>query len=499
MKKIISFIYIGIIFLFLTSCEDFLEKYPTDQIASDTFWKSEKDAEMALTGIYNVLSTHAAFNHGRMTWDGLSDIAWCGSVAEIARGVVEPTSGGIVYSIFRDCYVGISRCNIFLANIDKVEMDEQNKTRYKAEALFLRAHFYFILTKFYDGVPLYTKPVTIEEAKVKQSSREQVIAQVLSDLDQAITSLPNEAYLNGHAVKSSALAQKAQLFMHEERWAEAASLANEIIASGLFSLSNDYFNMFLPTGQDDNPEIILSVRNLCPTAPMPTTYNQNPDLMTIHSHNLSPMQKYIDEFECTDGLPINQSPLYDPQNQFQNRDPRLNYTAIDKDSFLAKAIPLGQSGESFKTEYSTEKYANWDNAPFSWATISDQDYLIFRYAQILLIYAECKNEASGPDQSVYDAVNLVRARPGVNMPPLPVGLDKTAMRERIRHERIVELGMEGLRYWDLKRWGTIETLIPLIQDYTGIFRVFDPSKHYLLPFPQSELDRNPNLVQNPGY
>ncbi len=129
----------------------------------------------------------------------------------------------------------------------------------------------------------------------------------------------------------------------------------------------------------------------------------------------------------------------------------------------------------------------------------DQDFIILRYADVLLMYAECKNEASGPDQSVYDAVNLVRGRPSVDMPPLPKGLDQAAMRERIRNERLFEFSFEGRRFWDLKRWRTAETIIPTVVDVFGASRTFDPSRMYLLPFPQGELDRNHNLVQNPGY
>ncbi len=499
MKKIISIICIGTSLLFLSSCDNnFLEKYPTDQISSETFWKTEADATMGLNGIYNVMTNHQTFNHGRRLWDALSEIAYCKSFPTIAAGIIEPSSGNIVYGIYADSYVGISRCNIFLDNIDKVDMPDQTKMKYKGEALFLRASFYFILTEFYGGVPLYTKPVTVDESKVAQSSKDAVITQILADLDQAISSLPDDVY-TGHAVKASALALKAQVLMHNQRWAEAASAANEIISGGKFSLYSDYPGMFLKSGQNNNPEIIFSVRYLNPDASEPTTNEMNADLMGAHSHALAPTKQYIDAFECTDGLPISQSPLYDPNNEFANRDPRLKFTAINYADFVAKAAPLGETGESFETDYSCEKAVNWANAPYSWSTKSDQDYIIFRYAQVLLIYAECKNEATGPDQSVYDAVNLVRARPGVNMPPLPTGLDKVGMRNRIRHERIVELGLEGLHYWDIKRWKTAETIIPTVQDRGGLFRMFDPSKNYLFPFPLSELDRNPNLKQNPGY
>jgi hypothetical protein len=115
------------------------------------------------------------------------------------------------------------------------------------------------------------------------------------------------------------------------------------------------------------------------------------------------------------------------------------------------------------------------------------------------MYAEATNEASGPNQSVYDAINAIRARSGVGMPPLPAGLSKDQMREKIRHERRIELAMEGQRWSDIKRWKTAETYINTLVDQGGVQRKFDPTKHYLMPFPQSEIDVNTNLVQNPGY
>jgi hypothetical protein len=433
-----------------------------------------------------------------MLWDGLSDIGYCTIYPQIGQGIIENTSGSIISGIYTDCYVGISRCNIFLANVDKVVMDDQNKATYKAEAYFLRAYFYFYLTEFYGGVPLYTTPPTVSDANIAKSSKDVVVTQILADIELALASLPDQAY-TGHAVKGSALALKSMVLMHNEKWADAATAANQIITSGVFSLYNNYPNMFLVPGQDNNPEIIFSVRFLGPNNYTPTTSDMNPDLIGAHAHAISPIQQYVDAFECTDGLPISTSPLYDATHQFLNRDPRLLFTVSDTAIFNARGKPVGETGEGFRTGYSCEKYVNWGNAPYSWATRSDQDYIVFRYAQVLLMYAECQNEAVGPDQSVYNAVNLVRARPGVNMPPLPAGLDKAGMRTRIRHERMVELGLEGFRYLDLKRWKTAETVIPTILDPGGIPRKFDPAKNYLFPFPLSETDRNPNLVQNPGY
>ncbi len=497
MKKIISYLSIGAFILSIASCqEDFLEKYPTDKIASETFWKTEKDVDQGLAGVYNVMVNRSSMNHRRCTWDGLSDIGY--GYNNFTLGLIEATSGSLVSSIYTECYQGISRCNIFLYNVDKAAEVDQNKIKkVKAEVLFLRAKFYFTLTEFYGGVPLYTTPPTLENANVEKSTKEQVVAQILADIESAIANLPDEPY-TGHAVKGSALALKAQVLMHNGKWAEAASAAKQVMASGKFSLYNNFPNIFLSAGQENNPEIIFSVKYQMPNNGNSAT-NAAPELIFAHSYVVSPIQEFVDAFECTDGLPINQSPIYDPQKPLKNRDPRLLFTLIDHAGYKVKGDPIGQKGETRQTDYSVEKMVDWKFMPASWSLISDQDYVLFRYAQVLLMYAECQNEASGPDQSVYDAINAIRTRPGVNMPVLPAGLDKAAMREKIRHERAVELGMEGLRYWDIKRWKTAETVIPKIKNPNGLSRVFNPAKHYLFPFPQSELDRNPKLKQNPGY
>jgi starch-binding outer membrane protein, SusD/RagB family len=497
MKKILIISTSVFLVLFSSCKKGFLDKNPTDQLANETFWKTEEDVNMGLTGVYNVMTDRSTFNHGRMLWDGLSDIAFVRDNS-IAQGNIEVTTGGWVTSIYNDCYVGISRCNNFLANVDNAQMDEGNRTKDKAEVYFLRGYFYFILTEFYGGVPLYTKPpASVEASKVKQSTKDEVVAQVLKDLDLAIAGLPDDAY-TGHAVKGSALSLKAKVLMHNQRWAEAATAAKQVIQSGKFSLYNNYQNLFLTVGQDNNPEIIFSVKFLLPDAPTPTTSDMNPDLIGGHAHIVSPIQNYVDSFECTDGLTIAQSPLYDPTNYKKNRDPRLKYIVADSSQWAAYK-PASETGESWSTAYIVNKYVNWANAPYSWAKRSDQDYIVLRYAEVLLIYAESQNEASGTDQSVYDAVNAVRARPGVNMPALPAGLGKAGMRVRIRREREVELGMEGLRYLDIKRWKTAETIIPTIVDPGGYRRKFDPAKNYLWPFSLSERDVNPNLNQNPNY
>jgi hypothetical protein len=480
-----------------TSCEGFLDKNPLDQISSESFWKTEKDIEMGLTGVYSTLQTQA-FNYYRMNWDALTDNAYQrhnhASIMNIAQGNVEPTSGGIINALYGQCYQGISACNIFLQKADLVTMDANKKSQYKGEVLFLRALFYFTLTEFYGGVPLYTAPVTAESASIKQSSKEEVVAQVLLDLDEAIKSLPPAPY-EGHAVKGSAMALKAKVLMHNAKWQEAAAVANELIQAKVFSLYPNYPDLFLKAGQTGNPEIIFSTRYLNPND---FATNYGPDVEFGWWNSLQPMENLANAYECTDGLPIGQSPLYNPNAPKANRDPRFDYTIRLTTEPVVRSDGFKWSDwEGSFTGYIVKKHIEPNNVPIDYSVRSEQDFVLMRYAEVLLIYAESRNEMSGPDPSVYDAVNAVRAR--VNMPPLPQGLDQAAMRNRIRQERRVEFGMEGLRYQDLKRWKMAETVIPTIVDPGGTQRKFDPAKHYLFPFPQSETDINENLVQNTGY
>lgn len=492
--NIIKKLIIGFFALYFVSCSDFLDKHPQHQIASETFWQNQKEVDMALAGVYARLRGFT-FTHKDASFDVMAGDAW-GTVMALSQGNIEPNSGSLVTTIYSNCYQGISSCNFFLANVDNAPILEEILTMVKAEVHFLRALFYFTLTEYYGGVPLYTKPVTIEEALVNKSTKEEVIQQVISDLDFAIANLPNFPYTDGHAVKGSALALKAKVLLHNQRWQEAANTASEIIQDGRFSLFDDFRTLFLASAQNNNPEIIFSTRYLLPDL------SSNLDIRWNWHGVVNPNQELVDAFECTDGLPVTSSPLYDPSDWRLNRDPRLLMTikAHEDEVVNSAGQTVGFNYNNISgTGYNPVKYGNWDVLPIDYSTLSEQDWILLRYAEVLLIYAEAKNEATGPDASVYDAINQVRARPGVDMPPIPAGLTQDEMRQRIRDERRVELALEGTRWADILRWRTAEHYIPTIVDAGGVRRRFDPSKNYLLPFPQTEIDINPNLVQNPGY
>ena len=210
----------------------------------------------------------------------------------------------------------------------------------------------------------------------------------------------------------------------------------------------------------------------------------------------------MDDYELLDGQSILESPLYDPNNPYQNRDPRMDMTLKLPGEVWTDASGNPYEGEPPVTDFKMEKYVDFEHAPFNYgkANLTDQDYIHLRYADVLLMYAEAKNEVSGPDATIYDVLDEIRARPGVNMPPVNQSKYNTQdlLREYIRRERRVEIALEGQRYFDIKRWNIAHTKLPTVNNPAGIPLKFE-QHHYLLPFPQYELDANDQLEQNSGY
>lgn len=492
------------------SCAKDLEKNPLDSISSGAFWKTDADVKMALAGCYATLYPLSPLGWARPYLDALTDAGYSqwGSynwnISTIVTGDLNPTTGGLSPTIISVYYKGIATYNYFLANIDQVEsIDATQKDLYKAEVRFLRALLYFDLVNFYGDVILYKEsPATPDDAKVKQSPKSEVLAFAIEDLDFAISKLPNTAYA-GHAVKGSAQGLKTRILLYEEKWSEAAAAAKEIMDGAVFSLAGDYQKMFLASGQTNSPEIMFSTVYLSPTLSQatsdPSNANRGGDQEFGWGSHICPYWDLVDAYECTDGKSIASSPLYDADQPWLNRDPRLGYTIRMPNVTWPAGEPAGAVS---LTGINMQKYVDLSRAPFSYAKQDqyDEDYVHLRYADILLMYAEAKNEASGPDASVYDALNQVRARAGVNMPPVNEAMYNTQekLRDYIRHERRIELALEGQRYFDLKRWHIAHIVLPLLKTPGGVSLVF-AEKNYLLPFPQSEIDINPNLEQNPGY
>ena len=515
------------IYFFLSACillgasckKGYLDRNPLDLPSSSVFWTSDADVQTAIAGVYSRLQTSVSgqgnfLGYERVYLDGLSDNAYLDpgnsnlpNMTALTTGSITAGSGGPLVSMYAPMYRAIVSCNYFLDNVDKAPVADAAKNKYKAEVRFIRSLAYFDLVRSFGDVIIYRNFfATLEAAKIAKSPAADVYTFINEDLDFAIANLPDDKY-NGHAVRGSAQGIKARVLLTQQRWADAVTLLQQIIDGKKFALSNDYAALFKTAGQANaavNTEIMFSTQYLAPTNAQRTSPGAAG--MDIELGWFSLMQPYkdlADEYEMKDGKPASESPLYNAATPYANRDPRLDLTLkLPGEVWRNTAGTAWNGSYDAKTGFLMEKYVDLSRAPFTTntATATDQDYIHLRFADVLLMYAEARNEASSPDAAGYAAINQVRARTGVGMPAVDQARynTKEKWRDFIRHERRVELALEGQRYNDLKRWNLAHTKLPTLKTPDGKPLVFSTS-NYLLPFPQSELDNNPNLRQNAGY
>ncbi|WP_345007670.1 RagB/SusD family nutrient uptake outer membrane protein [Snuella lapsa] len=536
MKRIYIVSFIALTALFFGCQEDFLDLTPQDKLNSGDVWKDPKLIELVINEMYQQLPD--GFNRGWYMMASTSDDAensygWTGGQA-FNRGDFNPSSypyGGIWNNNFQM----IRQANLFFGNIDQAEnIDGDVKSRMVGEVNFLRAFYYFDLMRHYGGVPLLDEALSLDDDfNISRSSKDEIIAFIVSDLDAAISMLPvsHPGNLLGKATKGAAQALKGRVLLYAEKWVESAAASKQVMDSGNYDLFSDYHTLFTEAG-DNNAEVIFDKQFQDPDFGHWAHLFNQPIGYTGGWGGTSPTQELVDAYEMTDGMSIDESPLYDEANPYDNRDPRFEASILYEGSMwrdravetrLGGLDGIEKNGDATKTGYYMKKFLDEDFENYGWGQQQgSNNWIYIRYAEVLLNYAEAQNEAAGPDASVYAAVNAVRGRSGVNMPELPTGLTKDEMREKIRHERRIELAFEEHRFFDLRRWGTAETILnqPIHgmrigpngeltgadaqgKPY-GVFevepRIFLPH-HYLAPIPQGEIDKLGEAVlqQNPGY
>lgn len=479
---------------------------PTDQLSDATFWKTPDDAARAINGVYNwlpgqgwlydatvyreVLGPNA---HSSYPWEGFQ-------AAELQQ--YDATSRGIISGIWWAAYGGVGRANNVLAHIDEVTtLDAASRATIAGEAKFLRALYYFNIENYYGSGPLFLSPPELGLASLPRATHAEMVAQILKDLDEAAAALPLNAAQPGRATKGAALALKARILLYESRWPEAAAASKAVMDLGKYSLYPDYRRLFLPQNEN-NQEVIFDVQ-YSEAAHQTHDYDRRLSMGSPDAEgwaSIVPLPNLAADYYMTDGLPASQSPLYDPANPYANRDPRLDQTLFHIGSvFRGKVI-----GTDFAPNYNYtglwfKKFTAYDAAPSPAVPggHSETNLIVLRYGEVLLNYAEAQNEAVGPDASVYAAINAVRARASVAMPPVPAGLSKAQMRDEIRHERRIELAGEGLYFDDIRRWRTAEAAMAAVT-WPGSQRAWT-ARNYLFPVPQHEIDLNGKLSQNQGY
>ncbi|MCA5004728.1 RagB/SusD family nutrient uptake outer membrane protein [Sphingobacterium bovistauri] len=515
MRKINLNILMGVAFLSLcnVSCDGFLDKNPLISVSDDIFWNNEEDVKIALAGVYSRLQENF-MGYERVYYDALSDNAFPdpgnsnqANIGSLTIGGISPGLGGAMVNMYSTPYKLVSSVNYFLDNIDKANLGESRGNNYKAEARFLRALAYFELVQQFGGVVIYRNFVSeLQDVRIPKSSIEEVYEFIYEDLDFAIQHLSNEKY-NGHAVKASAQGIKARALMVQNKWTEAIPLLREIINDNKHGLADDYASIFTTNGQakdNINKEILFSTCYLAPN----NVHRLRPgagglDIELGWYALMQPYQNLVNAYGMKDGKSISESSLYDSEKPYENRDPRLYATVklptdVWRNPNTNAVVPIYNT----YTGFHTKKYVDLNRLPFTNATaaMSDQDYIHLRYADILLMLAEALNESAGPSIEAYDLVDQIRGRKSVNLP----AIDKTkystqsALREQIRNERRVEFALEGHRYHDLKRWKIAHEVLPKLSSPSGIPYVFEQHNYYL-PFTITELDNNPNLIQNEGY
>lgn len=497
MQKYYKIIYLVLFAATLIACKKrVLDVTPPDRLSTAIFWKTEADADLALTGLYNYMyegggnwgcSQYTVFGWDNFSDDSYGQYDYGGGLSATSAGIT-PTSGGFVYSYYANNYRAIAAANTFLANVGKV-LTGDKLAKYKGEAYFLRAFNYFWLAQLYGNVPVVKDdPFAADYKKgMAKSSRADVLKLVEEDLDAAIASLPDETYGSGHAVKGTAMGYKVRVLLFEKKYPQAAALAKQIIDGNKFSLNDNYAANFYKSGQNSSKEIMFSVRYLLP----------------IIQHQDAAVSVTVQRWKGYLGT-------QDLINEYESGDPRKTMTFFFAGDTKNQGWPftgdlaIATPGKDSWIEgyYAVKKWLTPGLVNPDYGTLDDNDFVFLRFADVKLMYAEAQNEAVGPDASVYQQINDVRARPGVSMPPLAPGLSQSQMRDKIRHERRVEFAMEGIRYFDLRRWGVatqkLNGFVP--NPLAPNVKIKYEDKYEFWPIPQTEIDRNaPLLIQNPNY
>lgn len=577
MKKILFvLLLLGIV---LNSCKkDLLNKSPQDQISDPAFWKSDGDLQLYINNLYSQLpGWNVTGEGGTPLLDAGTDVAIATGLFQTTKnrldGVINVSSTGGGWS-----WQNVRAANYFLDNIDRVP-EGGKKNQYVGEGYFFRAWAYFVLLKQFGDLPIVTKALSTADHDIlygARSSRTDVVNFIVKDLDTAISKMGDKTTAGANRInRDVALAFEARVCLYEGTWekyhandafkgttdgtaflTKAAQSAKAVMDGANYSLSTGdphqaYYELFnkVKTELSNNPEVML-YRSYDRAA-----FGDDFGNEVWNWPNGSGITKdMVDMYLCFDGKPISLSPLYqgdhDIRQIVQNRDPRLVQTVMnpgdpvtisltgDTTKFVVPQM-INQQGDP--TGYDSQKFRQPHLDPATGLYSTDLAYIIFRYAEVLLNYAEARAELGQLTQDDVDmTINKLRDR--VGMPHLTLssiavdpawpdyGYSLPDYLYEIRREREVELFSEGFRYDDLMRWRAdrlfvgkrpkgayytaelksawpnlvtdannyIDPYLNVLSGANGTWG-FNPNKNYLMPIPTNELTLNPNLKQNPGW
>lgn len=509
-----------------SSCKkDILDTVPNDRVSTTIFWKTETDAIYAVNAIYASLDAVNLF-----ALDGITDIGHTNTTFTVEFNIENGTydaSHSRIQNEWQNGYRSVFLANEVLNNIDDITTSNTALIeRLKAEARVLRAFFYMKLTGLYGDVPLITTAINASEGlSVGRTSQAQIWSFINKELSESVAALPAtySGADKGRITKGAALALRARANLWAGNYAEAATAAKQAMDLNVYGLVDEYGKLFT-YAFENNKEVIFDKQFLAGTITHNAFAYMGPYSQRNSSSSFVPTKALADMYTMKNGMDINDPASgFDPEDPYTNRDPRMRFTMfVDGDplpsGILFQPVPgeggadeVGKTQYNTSTGYSLKKYIVADDLTTPGA--SGLNIILLRYAEVLLTYAEAKIELNEIDASVYNAINAVRTRADVGLPPLTAGMTQEELRKAVRRERIVELAFEGWHLFDIRRWKTAQTVMvgkvygityyannqPVTIEVPSVNKVFDPAKHYLWPIPQKEKTLNPMLGQNPGW
>jgi len=506
----------------LTSCKKFLEEEPASIISEDQFYKTQDDALNAINAVYFTLNSggssvqtpyNTLFNTGMNMADDDEDPGPGATNPDVrSLSVLAHSSTNLrIYEIWQQHYAAIKRANVALEKIPQIAFDENLKNRLLAEAKFLRALYYFNLVRLYGDVPLvieYQKYIDANDYAIERSPSADVYAQIEKDLKEAAAVLPlnYSAPDVGRATSGAAKALLAKVHLIEaslplrleEHYAEAVQTAEEVLSpqdggTGQYgyNLRENYAEVFLPEYKN-NEEHIFSAQFKSNSLNQGNNENPRAIMSGIPGlrGNYAHMVRYYKEGNDN---------FFSIYKLYQPTDKRREVTFVTH--FISptngKSYGLALNNPAVPAD-STPFFNKWWD-PNSTAVTSESaaNVPIIRYAELLLIHAEAENELNGPTNKAYQSINRVRQRAG--LPNLKAGLTKDVFRDSVYLERRLELVYEYQRWFDLIREKDAASTQIFVESLHKVGKNNATEKHTLYPIPQSELDNNALLTQNPGY
>ena len=479
LRKTYKLFIIGLL-LINAGCEEPLDEQTYSVFGPSNFYQTAEDAEALLNSVYANAGAYRDVARDNLTLGDMTTdlmIESGGAINAQIQPIQDfsfPTTHPYLLSLWGRFYSAIYRANAVIDRVPAIDMDETRRAQIVAEARFLRAFSYFKLYDLFGPVPLITTSATNAADRPNRASQEEFVSFITAELEDAGAILSATTADYGRATKGATFGLLSKFQLNNKNWQAAADNAKKVMDLGVYNLftEGNRADLFALNNQQDDEFIFVLPFPTMPTSGLGNTYL---------SHAAPPGYQF--KFPNKANFAAQFKMLSDFVNTFEEGDERRDAFLFQYTNGAGNEITLGQDNvRSFK----------YPEDPNGLGDVSGNDYPILRYADILLTRAEALNEVQGPNQESIDLINQVRNAAGIEDLPAADTSSKEALRTAILRERGWEFHTEGLRRQDLIRQGKF---IQFAKD-RGL-----PAQDYqvLYPIPQSEIDKNANLEQNPGY